>query len=85
MTANGPDLSPDDLAREAAWWRSEHDRLGRELARMTPAHADAIGPVAVRRMQVDHETALQLARECEIRLDTRPGAGAQSEEDVPLF
>jgi hypothetical protein len=56
------------LKAEAAWWRAEHNRLGRELEHMTPGHAAAIGPAAVRRMQVDHETALQLAREAEQRL-----------------
>jgi len=75
------------LEAEAAWWHAEHQRLGRELAHMTPAHAAAIGPTAVRRIQVDHETALQLARDCEIRLGAlHPGAdSAGSEDDQTLF
>lgn len=56
------------LKADVAWWRAEHDRLGNELEHMTPGHAYAIGPAAVRRMQVQHETALQLAREAETRL-----------------
>lgn len=82
--------APDTAAQleaEAAWWRAEHERLGRELARMSAAHAEAIGPVAVRRMQVDHETALQLARDCEVRLGAlRPAASSSgSEDDLTLF
>lgn len=59
------------LKAEAAWYRAEHDRLGRELASMTPGEANAIGPAAVRRRHVDHETFLQLAEELEEHLRER--------------
>ncbi|XBB66885.1 hypothetical protein ABFU82_22675 [Nocardioides sp. WV_118_6] len=70
------------LEAEAAWWRAEQERLGRELARMSAAHAEAIGPVAVQRMQVDHETALHLARDCEIRAGALgPDVGGSEQSD----
>lgn len=76
-----------DLQAEARWWRAEYERLGRELELLTAAHAAAIGPVAVRRLQVDHETALQLAREAENRLAmlNPDQAGQYGQDERTLF
>ncbi len=75
-----------DLQAEARWWRAEYERLGRELELLTAAHAAAIGPAAVRRLQVDHETALQLAREVENRLATlHPDLSVETRQDGPTL
>jgi hypothetical protein len=78
--------SEADLKADAAWWRAEYDRLGRELELMTPGHADAIGPTAVRRVHVAHETALQLAQEAENRLALlHPDAGSDAVDEGPTL
>jgi hypothetical protein len=56
------------LAADARWHRAEAERLAGELAAMSPEHKDAIGPAALRRMHVDHDTNLQLAEELEAYL-----------------
>ncbi len=63
--------SGKQLLAEARWYRAEYARTTRELERMTPGHADAIGPAAVRRLHADHETFLQLAEEIEAYLRER--------------
>lgn len=80
-------VSRKQLAADARWHRSEADRLASELTAMSPEHAAAIGDTAVRRMQVDHETNLQLAQELEAYLK---GSGSSSnaggaEEAEALF
>ncbi len=47
-----------DAGPVQAEWGSD----GHQLTTMTPERAAAIGPTGVRRLQVDHETALDLAR-----------------------
>lgn len=62
-------MSPgQQLAAEAAWYRSEAERLLVELEDMTPGHREAIGVAAVRRMEVDADTFRQLAEEHEAYL-----------------
>ena len=56
------------LEADARWHRAEAERLAAELDRMTPAHKAAIGPDAVRRMHVDHDTNVQLVEELEAYL-----------------
>lgn len=76
------------IQRDAAWYRAEHERVDRELAAMTPEHAAAIGPAAVRRLHADHETFLQLAEEHEAHLARfYPELAEQktSEDEVALF
>lgn len=76
------------IQRDAAWCRGEHERVDRELANMTPEHAAAIGPAAVRRLHADHETFLQLAEEHEAHLARfypELVEQATSEDDVALF
>lgn len=74
------------IKAEAAWYRSEHERIDRQLAAMTPGHAEAIGAAAVRRMHADHETFLQLAEEHESHLATYyPDLVDQVADDAPAL
>ena len=78
--------SEAELRADVTWWRAEYERLGRELELMTPGHAAAIGPTAVRRVHVAHETALQLAQEAENRLALlHPHAAADPVDEGPAL
>lgn len=57
-----------EIAAAATWHRSEAVRLQQQLASMTPAYADQIGPAAVLRMHADADTNLQLADEHDAHL-----------------
>lgn len=56
------------IKAEAGWYRAEHERLDRELGAMTPGHAHALGPAAVRRMRASCDTFLEMAEEHERHL-----------------
>lgn len=74
------------LRADAAWYRAEHESLKRELAALTPARIDALGPAHVRRMRADVDTFRQLADEHDTYLaDRYPSTPRAPADDPGLF